>query len=77
MDVFLGYSFDEVDMSPAVCRSTFTITSKYQVSFCDAVYHAVALLHKGVLITADEIYHRRVAVIGRIDLLRNYRTYSS
>jgi predicted nucleic acid-binding protein len=41
------------------------------VTFYDAVYHAVAILRKGVLVTADESYFRQAANKGRVVLLRN------
>lgn len=72
MDIFIGYSFHEVELSSIVCRKTYSLTKQCQVSFYDAIYHAVALLHKGMLITADEAYHRHAAGIGQIRLLRDF-----
>jgi predicted nucleic acid-binding protein len=72
MDIFIGYSFREVDLSPAISRRTYSLTRTFRVSFYDAVYHAVALMHEGILITADADYHRRAAGIGQIQLLRNF-----
>lgn len=72
MDTFLGYSFHEVGISSVVCRRTYALTRQWRVSFYDAVYHAVALLHNGRLITADESYHRRARGIGHIELLRDF-----
>jgi predicted nucleic acid-binding protein len=72
MDIFIGYSFREVDLSPAISRRTYSLTRTFRVSFYDAVYHAVALMHEGILITADADYHRRAAGIGQIHLLRNF-----
>jgi predicted nucleic acid-binding protein len=72
MDIFNGYSFHEVELSSIVCRKTYSLTKQCQVSFYDAIYHAVALLHKGMLITADEAYHRHAAGIGQIRLLRDF-----
>lgn len=72
MEIFIGYTFHEVDLSPAISRRTYSLTRKFRVSFYDAVYHAVALMHEGILITADTDYHRRAAGIGQIHLLRNF-----
>jgi hypothetical protein len=36
------------------------------------VYHAVALLRKGVLVTADEVYFRKARNKGRVVLLRDW-----
>jgi predicted nucleic acid-binding protein len=43
-----------------------------RVTFYDAVYHAVALLRKGVLVTADEAYFRKAGNKGRVVLLRDW-----
>ena len=72
MEIFIGYSFPEVDLSPTISRMTYSLVRKCRVSFHDAVYHAVALTREGILITADANYHRRAAGIGQILLLRNY-----
>jgi predicted nucleic acid-binding protein len=72
MDIFIGYSFHEVELSSTVCRTSYSLTMKYRVSFYDAIYHAVALLYKGLLITADEAYHRQAAGIGHVRLLRDF-----
>ena len=72
MDIFLGYGFHEVDLSTTVCRKTYTLTRQCRVSFYDAIYHAVALLHNGTLITADEAYHRQSVGIGQVRLLRDF-----
>ncbi len=73
MDIFIGYSFAEVGISPEICRTTYSLVRKCRVSFYDAVYHAVALRFQGTLITADEAYHRNAAGFGRIRLLRDFR----
>jgi predicted nucleic acid-binding protein len=43
-----------------------------RVTFYDGVYHAVALLLKGVLVTADEAYFRKAGNKGRVVLLRDW-----
>jgi len=73
MEIFIGYSFVEVGISPEICRTTYSLVRKCRVSFYDAVYHAVALRSQGILITADEAYHRNAAGFGCIRLLRDFR----
>ena len=46
----------------------------YDVAFYDAAYHAVALVHGGVFVTADERYIRRAAKAGGVSSLRAWRT---
>jgi predicted nucleic acid-binding protein len=72
MDIFIGYSFHEEELSSTVCKRTYSLTKQCRVSFYDAIYHAVALLHNGTLITADEVYHRHAAGIGQVRLLRDF-----
>lgn len=45
----------------------------YDVAFYDAAYHAVALVHNGVFVTADERYIRRASRAGGISSLRAWR----
>jgi predicted nucleic acid-binding protein len=44
---------------------------RYGVTFYDAVYHAVAMLKDGILLTADEVYCKKVSgmtnVVGLAD----------
>jgi hypothetical protein len=37
-----------------------------RVTFHDAVYHAIDLLRKGVLVTADEVYFRKARSNGPV-----------
>ena len=46
----------------------------YEVAFYDAAYHAVALVHGGVFVTADERYVARAAPAGSVVTLRQWRS---
>ena len=72
MEIFLGYRLPEAETTPELCRATFRLMKACRTTFYDAVYHAVAMLRKGVLVTADEAYYRQAANKGRIVLLRNW-----
>jgi predicted nucleic acid-binding protein len=72
MEIFLGYRIPEAETTPELCRATFRLMKACRVTFYDAVYHAVALLRKGVLVTADEAYFRKAGNNGRIVLLRDW-----
>ena len=72
MEELLGYRFEEADSTPELCRTAFGLMKDFRVTFYDAVYHAVALLRKGVFVTADETYCRKAAVRGGVVLLRNF-----
>jgi predicted nucleic acid-binding protein len=68
MEIFIGYRFNEFDMTLELCKETLGLMKKYNVTFYDAVYHAVAILKKGLLITADDAYYRKV--IGAENIIR-------
>ena len=72
MGIFLGYRLPEAETTPELCRATFRLMKACRVTFYGAVYHAVALLRKGVLVTADEAYFRKAGNKGRVVLLRDF-----
>ena len=45
---------------------------QYRVTFYDAVYHAVALLKKGTMITTDKAYYRKAAKTGNVVMLEDF-----
>jgi len=72
MEIFIGYSFMESDMSIELCKETFKLMQKYHVTFYDAVYHALAILHKGILLTADESYCKKVRDAKHVVRLKDW-----
>lgn len=64
MDIFWGYDFTEIEITPKLYREAFQLMKKYKVTFYDSVYHAVAILKKGTLVTADEVYFKKVKEHG-------------
>jgi predicted nucleic acid-binding protein len=72
MEIFLGYDFMECNMSLELCKETFHLMRKHTVTFYDAVYHAVALLQKGRLLTADEAYCKKVRDTKHVMSLRDW-----
>ncbi len=73
MEVFIGYGFSEFDMTYELCKETLGLMKKYNVTFYDAVYHAVAILKNGLLVTADDTYYRKVRESGNIIRLRDWK----
>ncbi|MBI4687910.1 MAG: type II toxin-antitoxin system VapC family toxin [Nitrospirae bacterium] len=73
MDIFIGYDFDEYDMTVELCRKALGLMRKYKVTFYDAVYHAVAILRGGILLTADERYHRKIKELPNAIRLSEWR----
>ena len=45
----------------------------YEVAFYNAAYHAVALVHGGVFVTADERYVARASQAGSVSTLGQWR----
>jgi predicted nucleic acid-binding protein len=72
MEIFLGYNFTEQDMSSDLCEETFRLMQKHRVTFYDAVYHAVAFLQKGRMLTADESYCKKVRDTKYVMSLRDW-----
>ena len=56
----------EAPATEAWLANTIALTNKYEVTFNDAAYHAVALIHKGLFVTADIRYVNRVADPERV-----------
>jgi predicted nucleic acid-binding protein len=73
MEIFIGYRFREIDTTVEVCRETFRLMKKYRVTFFDAVYHAVAGITTGILLTADESYWRKARDEKNVERLRDWQ----
>ena len=50
-----------------------SLMREYRVTFYDAAYHALAIRHRGTMITADRAYVRKAARAGHVTLLSNWR----
>lgn len=72
MEVFIDYRFASIEITQDLCRKAFDIMKKHDVSFYDTIYHAIALKQKGLLVTADEAYYRKVKGFGHITLLKDF-----
>ncbi len=73
MEIFLGYNFDELDMTSELCKETFKLMKKHKVTFYDAAYHAVAVINKGILLTADESYCRKTGEMTNVMRLKDWK----
>lgn len=72
MATFFDFQFDHVDLTAGLCRTSFGLMKKHKVAFYDAVYHAVAIKHKGLFVTADEVYYKKARSEGHIVLLKDF-----
>lgn len=74
MELFIGFRFSEVKMSPELSQETLSLMDRFSVDFYTAVYHATAQRCGGTLVTADSRYYRKAREAGRIVLLKDLVT---
>jgi predicted nucleic acid-binding protein len=72
LNALVKFGLEEVMPKGSVLTRTLELTARFEVSFYDAVYHAVALVHGGLFVTADARYVERVAEIGQVVLLSSW-----
>lgn len=70
--LLIDYRIAEAPVTPAIAERTLAIMSDCQVTFYDAVYHAIALERRGTLVTADAAYLKRAGKLGRAVLLSDF-----
>jgi predicted nucleic acid-binding protein len=46
---------------------------EYKVTFYDAAYHALAIRHRGTMLTADRAYVKKAERAGHLKLLNDWR----
>jgi predicted nucleic acid-binding protein len=61
MSALMKFELPEAPPTPAWLTTALELTKKHEVTFYDAAYHALALIHKGLLVTADSRYVNKVA----------------
>ena len=72
MKIFIEYHFPEYGITTELCSETFKLIRQYRVTFCDAVYHAIALLKNGTMITMDKAYYRKAVKAGNVMILEDF-----
>ncbi len=63
MQILIDYRFEEEPASD-FCLKALELMRRFNVTFYDASYHAVALTRGGVFVTADANYFRKTAAVG-------------
>lgn len=53
LSALLKFGIEEAPPSSPWLAKTLELTSHHEVSFYDAAYHALAIVHDGLLVTAD------------------------
>ena len=50
-----------------------SLMREYKVTFYDAAYHALAIRHRGTMLTADRAYVKKAGRAGHLTLLNDWR----
>lgn len=73
LSALMKFGLEEASPSQVWLAKTLELTQRYEVSFYDAAYHALAVIHKGMFVTADSRYVNRVREAGSIIALSEWR----
>jgi predicted nucleic acid-binding protein len=73
LSALMKFGLAEASPTQPWLAKTLELTQRYEVSFYDAAYHALALLHNGVFITADSRYVNRVMDAGSVIALSDWQ----
>ncbi len=72
LEALVAFELDESGMDGKWLNQTVALTRRYHVTFYDAAYHALALVEKGVFVTADAKYARKAGKAGAIIALKEW-----
>lgn len=73
LSALMKFGLEELPPSQAWLTKALELIHDHDVSFYDAAYHAIALLHKGLFVTADVRYVVRAAASGSVVSLRDWQ----
>ena len=73
LSVLMKFGLKEAPPSRPWLAKILQLTSRYEVSFYEAAYHALALMHKGLFVTADTRYVKRVTALGSVMALSEWQ----
>jgi predicted nucleic acid-binding protein len=72
MSALMKFGIEEAQPTPTWLAKTLEVVAKHEVTFYDAAYHAVAIVHNGVFVTADTRYLNKVADATTVIALRDW-----
>ena len=72
--LLIEFDMDAGDWTRPWLDRAVALTRRYGVTFYDAAYHALALVNKGVFVTADRKYALKAGQAGGVTALREWRT---
>ena len=73
LSALLKFRLDEAAPSSEWLAQILSLTARHEATFYDAAYHALAILHQGLLITADTKYVNKARETGSIALLSEWQ----
>jgi predicted nucleic acid-binding protein len=73
LSALMKFGIEEAPPSQPWLAKTVELTRRYEVSFYDAAYHALAFIHKGSFVTADSRYVNRVTEAGSVIALSEWQ----
>ena len=73
LSALMKFGLKEAPGSHRWLAKALELTRHYDVSFYDAAYHALALIHDGLFITADTRYVARVTGSGNVVALSEWQ----
>jgi predicted nucleic acid-binding protein len=73
LSALMKFGLEEASPSQLWLAKTLELTRRYEVSFYDAAYHALALIHNGVFVTADSRYVNRATKPGSVIALSEWQ----
>ena len=73
LSALIKFGLKQVPPSHRWLAKVLELTKRYDVSFYDAAYHALAIVHDGLFVTADTRYVTRVAEMGSLVALGEWQ----
>lgn len=77
LSALMKFGLEEAIPSNPWLAKTLELANRHEVSFYDAAYHSLALVHGGVFVTADTRYVNKVKESGSVVALREWQPPSS
>lgn len=72
LEALMDFNLDESGVDAEWLGQAIALTRRYNVTFYDAAYHALALAEKGVFVTADAKYVRKAGKAGAVVVLKEW-----
>jgi predicted nucleic acid-binding protein len=74
IETLVDYGIEE-EPPRLIFKKALELMKRYQVTFYDAAFHAVAISRFGTMITADHTYLRKAARAGHIGHLSDWSSF--